>query len=154
MDCLPLHHIYIYMYKSSTTQIIALATTIMLLTACGNKKTTSLEVTEKTDTLVQTTTTQPEVNENTTETPPANTTAEKTETPVVKADVSGKGTIVQKGDIWVIRTTGSEGTDYLPSNLTKAFQVDGKAVTFEANLDEIPPGVRMAGRPVTLVSIK
>ena len=73
---------------------------------------------------------------------------------MVKADVSGKGTIVQKGDIWVIRTAGSEGTDYLPSNLTKAFQVDGKAVTFEANLDEIPPGVRMAGRPVTLVSIK
>ncbi|HRG84761.1 MAG TPA: hypothetical protein PLU02_03640 [Chitinophagales bacterium] len=142
------------MYKSSTTQIIALATTIMLLTACGNKKTTSPEVPENTDTLVQTTTTQPEVTDNTTETPPANTIAEKTETPVVKADVSGKGTIVQKGDIWVIRTTGSEGTDYLPSNLTKAFQVDGKAVTFEANLDEIPPGVRMAGRPVTLVSIK
>lgn len=142
------------MYKSSTTQIIALATTIMLLTACGNKKTTSPEVTEKTDTLVQTTTTQPEVTDNTTEIPPVNTIAEKTETPAIKADVSGKGTIVQKGDIWVIRTTGSEGTDYLPSNLTKAFQVDGKTVTFEANLDEIPPGVRMAGRPVTLVSIK
>ena len=68
--------------------------------------------------------------------------------------VSGVGTMMLKGDIWVIRTAGSEGTDYLPSNLTKAFQVDGKAVTFEANLDEIPPGVRMAGRPVTLVSIK
>lgn len=146
------------MFKTTTTQIIAIATTIMLLTACGNKKTTSPEVTENTDTLVQNTTTQPEVTENSTETPPTNTIAEKTNTPVekpvVKADVSGKGTIVQKGDIWVIRTTGSEGTDYLPSNLTKTFQVDGKVVTFEANLDEIPPGVRMAGRPVTLVSIK
>lgn len=145
------------MTYSKTILALMLAAGQLLIMSCGTKKqTTPIETTA--DTIPAITAEQP-VNEikDQIETP-ENTVVEKTANPVVKevakADISGKGTIVQKGEIWVIRTSGAEGTDYLPSNLGNAFKVDGKSVSFEANLDEIPPGVRMAGRPITLVSIK
>ena len=150
------------MYTSKTLKIAAFGACLTLISACGNKKTeeTPVEQTTTDTTTSVTTETKTDVTDTITTitTPPANEISNKTappvEKPVVKSDLSGKGTIVQKGDIWVIRTTGTGGTDYLPNNLDDKFKVDGKVVTFEANLLPIPKGVRMAGNPISLVSIK
>ncbi len=73
----------------------------------------------------------------------------------IKADITGTGTMVKKGtDIWVIRTTGPDGTDYLPSNLKSQFKTEGIEVSFKANLEPIPPGVRLAGKPISIVTIR
>ncbi|MBK9454117.1 MAG: hypothetical protein IPO24_00350 [Bacteroidetes bacterium] len=130
-----------------------------IITACGSKKTTeTVDETAADTVIVVKTDSDPEISDTITIQAPVNETAKqseaKAEQPALKFDLNGKGTIVQKGDIWVIRTTGSGGTDYLPSNLDDKFKVDGKEVTFTANLLPIPKGVRMAGNPITLVSIK
>ncbi len=143
---------------SKALQTLSLICLLVLTGACGSKKQEKQDP-ETTDTTTMVTT-QSEVQpiDTVTPVPPVNEVKEKVEPviekPTVKADVSGKGTIVQKGDIWVIRTSGPDGTDYLPNNLSDAFKVDGKLVTFEANMTPQPKGVRMAGRPITLISIK
>ena len=128
--CLLLHNKLKYnMTYSKTILALMLATGLLLIMSCGPKKqTTSTETTG--DTIPAINTDQP-INEIKDQiATPENAVDEKTANPVVKevgkADLSGKGTIVQKGEIWVIRTTGPEGTDYLPSNLDNAFKVDGK----------------------------
>lgn len=142
-----------------TVLIALLACGVMVFSACGNNK-QSNHPEEITDTLmVDNELPSNEEATNTENPPPVDEVAEEITPEVakevaVKCDISAKGTIVDKGDIWVIRTTGPDGTDYLPSNLAAAFKVDGKLVTFEANFDEIPSGVRMAGKPITLISIK
>ncbi len=67
------------------------------------------------------------------------------------------GTVMLKDDVWVIHgTTGSNDAvqDYYPGNLTKPFKIDGLRVSVNATLDPIPEGVRMAGTPITIVTIQ
>lgn len=76
-----------------------------------------------------------------------------------KSDVSITiiGTVMLKGDIWVIHgSTGANGEvqDYYPGNLTRAFKKDGLRVSVNATLDPIPEGVRLAGTPITIVTIE
>jgi len=146
------------MYTLKTIQHLSLAIIFALVTSCNNKKTTETgEATNTVDTILMVDTNH-KLTDTLTPATPTNETTKQIDAPVektvVKVDLSGKGTIIQKGEIWVIRTTGTGGTDYVPSNLGDKFKVDGKVVTFEANLLPIPKGVRMAGNPITLVSIK
>ncbi len=67
------------------------------------------------------------------------------------------GTLMLKNDIWIIHgTTGNAGDlqDYYPGNLTKPFMVDGLRVSVNATLDPIPEDVKMAGKPITIVTIQ
>lgn len=66
-----------------------------------------------------------------------------------------EGTIMMKGDVWVIRGTNelSEMKDYFPSNLSAEFRVEGMHVEFSGVISEIPSNVRMAGVPITLTEI-
>ncbi len=67
------------------------------------------------------------------------------------------GTMMQKGDEWFIQgveTRSEEVTDYYPSNLEREFMVDGLRVVVEATLDPIPDGVRLAGKPITIIKIE
>lgn len=141
------------MYILRSSYLLATFLICIIAIACNTKKTAPENITEQSDTTNAKPIIPPALKDSIIESTELNKIAEKAGTPLVKPDVSGKGTVVLKGDIWIIRTTGPDGTDYLPTNLEKSFQVDGKSVTFEANLDEIPPGVRMAGRPITLISI-
>lgn len=67
------------------------------------------------------------------------------------------GTVILKGDTYIIHgTSGNSGeaTDYYPSNLTRNFKEEGLRVTLEATLDPIPEGVKLAGKPITIISIQ
>lgn len=91
------------------------------------------------------------VEEKTTEaTPPQSKT---TSVSKMKADVNAVGEVNKKGDEWVIRVTSPEAVDYLPEKLNDAFMVEGLKVRFTAVLRPIPPGVRMAGKPVSIITI-
>ncbi len=148
------------MYTSKTLQRLSLITILAVVSSCNSNKpvSPSENLTNGDTLLVVTGDANPTITDTITVTTPTNETTKQIEPPIekpaIKFDLSGKGTIVQKGEIWVIRTTGTGGTDYVPSNLDDKFKVDGKIVTFEANLLPIPKGVRMAGNPITLVSIK
>lgn len=67
------------------------------------------------------------------------------------------GTVALKGDVWVIQGAagnGSQMQDYYPSNLGRDFKVDGMRVSVEATLDPIPAGVKLAGTPITIITIQ
>lgn len=67
------------------------------------------------------------------------------------------GTFILKGDAYFIHGTAGNSTeimDYYPSNLTRMYKVAGLRVSLEATLDPIPDGVKLAGTPITIISIQ
>jgi len=71
--------------------------------------------------------------------------------------VSIVGVVMLKGDEYIIHGTAGNSTevmDYYPSNLTRMFKVDGLRVSLEATLDPIPDGIKLAGTPITIISIQ
>ena len=70
-------------------------------------------------------------------------------------EVSGTGTIMLKGDTWIIRVIDREGTtDYFAANLDDKFKVEGLMVNFAGTLEEVPENVRMVGKPIKLSKIE
>lgn len=71
------------------------------------------------------------------------------------AQVAGMGTIMLKGDIWVIRVTNEDGImDYCPMNLPQNFQKVGMVVKFSGTVKNISDTERLAGMPLLLSEIK
>ncbi|HRF78147.1 MAG TPA: hypothetical protein PLJ00_02495 [Chitinophagales bacterium] len=69
--------------------------------------------------------------------------------------ISGVGTMMLKGDIWVIRVTDNEGVvDYCPMNLPQNFQKAGLIVKFSGTVKYISDTDRLAGMPLILSQIK
>jgi uncharacterized lipoprotein YmbA len=69
--------------------------------------------------------------------------------------VSGIGTILLKGDIWVISVSnGAEAVEYCPVNLPQNLQKSGLIVKFSGNTKEIAPNERWAAIPIVLSQIK
>lgn len=70
-------------------------------------------------------------------------------------EVSGTGTIMLKGDAWIIRVIDREGTtDYFAVNLDDKFKVEGLMVNFAGTLEDVPENVRMVGKPIKLSKIE
>jgi|GEM_PF-2876469 len=75
----------------------------------------------------------------------------------VSETVNIVGTVMLKGEEFIIHGTAGSATevmDYYPSNLSRDFKVDGMRVALEATLDPIPDGVKLAGTPITIITIK
>lgn len=68
--------------------------------------------------------------------------------------VSGKGTMILKGDIWVIRMEDKNGiADYVPLNLQKEFQATKMLVKFAGTTREVFDTEKLAGIQITFIKI-
>ena len=69
--------------------------------------------------------------------------------------IAGNGTVLLKGDIWVIRIWSSEGIiDYVPMNLPAQYQFAGTLVNFTGYTKVLSDTNRWAGIPLILTNIK
>jgi hypothetical protein len=134
-----------------------LMTIAILIASCSNNNTGSSGPTDtadslRTDTLTTVQTTGGDTSSNGNNTQKIPETGQQTISP--HFDYSG--VIMMKADEWVIRVTNgpNDVTDYYPKNLGEEFKVEGLAVQFNGTLGEIPPNVRMMGRPITLTEIQ
>lgn len=69
--------------------------------------------------------------------------------------VQGVGTVILKGDIWIIRVTGNNDIiDYAPLNLPKSYQRVGLVVKFSGQTKEIADADKLAGITLIISQIK
>lgn len=69
--------------------------------------------------------------------------------------VQGVGTVILKGDIWIIRVTrNNEIIDYAPLNLPKSYQHVGLVVKFSGQTKVISDTNKLAGITLVISQIK
>lgn len=69
--------------------------------------------------------------------------------------VVSTGSMLLKGDIWVIRAYDDDGiVDYVPLNLPQQFMVAGLYVKFAGTIKQVSDTGKLAGVPIYLIQIK